>query len=195
MIRRLLGALLVMAVVAPMLAVVAAIFTTRVYGDSMSPTIEDGDALFVDRVSLQGRSPRRGDIVLASDGGASLIKRVIAVAGDVVAIDGAGPRPVVLLEPGGVGPWQRLDEPYVGSSWTHGEFCCDRRGVDAGLLPEPVRLPSGRYFLLGDNRDASTDSRRLGLFSTDQILGRVVFRWWPLVRAGPVGGRTLLVPV
>jgi signal peptidase I len=193
LIRRLRDALLVVAVVVPMLAVVGAVFTTRVYGDSMSPTIKDGDALLVDRVALQRRSPRRGDVVLASDGGASLIKRVIAVAGDVIEIDGSGSRPVVLVEPGGAGPWQRLDEPYVGSTWTHKEFCCDSSGVDAGQAPEPLRLPPNRYFLLGDNRDSSTDSRHLGLFSTDQIVGRVVFRWWPLGRAGPIETRPILV--
>jgi signal peptidase I len=195
LIRRLRDAVLVAAVVVPMLAVIAAVFTTRVYGDSMAPTVRDGDALFVDRLGLRGRAPQRGDIVLASDGGATLIKRVVAVPGDVIEIDGSGPRPLVLLEPDGMGPWQRLDEPYVGSAWTRPDFCCDGSGVDSGQAPEPLRLPPGRYFLLGDNRDGSTDSRRLGLFTASQITGRVVFRWWPFGRAGSIASRPALAPV
>jgi signal peptidase I len=183
----------VAAVLASLLAVVTAVSTTRVYGDSMAPTLRDGDALLVDRVGLQGRTPARGDIVLAAEGDVALVKRVIAVPGDIVEIDGSGPRPVVLLAPGGVGPPRRLDEPYVGGSWTRREFCCDARGVDSDPAAQPLRLPPGRFFLLGDNRDVSTDSRRFGLFSSDQIVGRVLVRWWPPGRAGAIEARPLFV--
>jgi signal peptidase I len=193
-IRRLRDALVVVAVLVPMLAVVLAVFTTRVAGDSMAPTLADGDSLLVDRVGVPRTPPQRGDIVLALEGDVSLVKRVIAVPGDVVEIDSVGPRPVVLLEPGGRGPWMRLDEPYVGGSWAHREFCCDGRGFDVGMAARPLRLQPDRYFLLGDNRDASTDSRRFGLFSTAQIVGRVVMRYWPMDRAGPLGGGPALVP-
>ena len=184
------------AVAAAVLAFLLALFTTRVSGVSMSPTLRDGDALLVDKVSVQYRTPERGDVVLVVEpGGVGLVKRVIAVPGDAVEIDGSGPRPVVLLEPGGRGPWRRLEEPYV-TSWTGREFCCDEKGLELGLsAPQPLLLPPNRYFLLGDNRDGSTDSRRFGLFSRDQVVARVAFRWWPVASAGPVDGRAALAPV
>jgi signal peptidase I len=169
--------------------------TTRVHGVSMAPALRDGDALLVDRVGVRFQAPERGDVVVTAEpGGGSLVKRVIAVPGDVVEIEGGGPRPVVLLQPGGRGPWRRLVEPYVGASWTGREFCCDARGLDTVGAPQPLRVPPGRLFLLGDNRDASTDSRRYGLFSTDQVVGRAVLRWWPLDRSGTIDGRPELAP-
>ena len=177
------------------LAVAIAFFTGRVYGVSMAPTLKDGDSLLVDKVGIRYRPPERGELVLAAEpGGAVFVKRVIAVPGDIVQIDGAGPRPVVLIQPAGHGPWQRLKEPYAEASWKTGEFCCDARGFDAGQAPQPLLVPRDRFFLLGDNRDASTDSRRYGLFSRDQIVGRVLCRWWPLTRAGLVSDRPELVP-
>jgi len=186
----------VAAVVAAVLAFGIALFTARVYGVSMSPTLKDGDALIVDKVGVRYTAPRRGEIVVATEpGGGTFVKRVIGVPGDTVEIDGARPHPVVLIQPGGSGPWQRLEEPYTSNSWNRKDFCCDQRGLDVGLTtPQPLRVAPGRFFLLGDNRDASTDSRRFGLFSRDQIVGRVLFRWWPLRQAGAVSDRPALVP-
>lgn len=184
-----------MAVVAGLLAAIAAFFTARVVGISMSPTLLDGDALFVDKVSASSKTPQRGDIVVAAEPtGATFVKRVIAVPGDVVEIDGSGAHPVVLLRPGGNGPWQRLEEPYTDATWRGSEFCCDSRGYSLGGSPHPLKLPPDRFFLLGDNRNASTDSRRYGLFSRSQIVGRLVVRWWPLTRAGAITNRPELVP-
>jgi signal peptidase I len=183
-------------VAAAVLALAVALLTTRVHGVSMSPALRDGDALLLDRVGVRYRGPQLGDVVVTSEpGGGSFVKRVIAVPGDAVEIDASGPRPVVLLQPGGGGPWRRLVEPYVGATWTRREFCCDARGLAVGGTPRPLRVPPGHVFLLGDNRDASTDSRRYGLFSTDQIVGRAVVRWWPLGRAGPIDGRPTLMAV
>lgn len=176
---------------AAVLAAAGAALTARVHGSSMSPALRDGDVLLVDRVGVRFQAPRRGDVVVTAEpGGGSLVKRVIAVPGDVVEIDAS--KPAVLLQPGGRGPWQRLVEPYVGASWTVRESCCDTRGLNVGGPPRPLRVPAGRYFLLGDNRDVSTDSRRYGLFGADQIAGRVLVRWWPIDRAGPVAGRPSL---
>lgn len=177
-----------------LLSFLVALLTARVYGVSMAPTLQDGDALLVDKVGLRYKPPDRGDIVLVAEPGRSaFIKRVIAVPGDALEIDGTGPTPVVLIEPGGKGPWQRLEEPYTGASWKLKEFCCDNRGLAVTAAPQPVLLPRDRFVLLGDNRDASTDSRRYGLVSRDQIMGRVLFRWWPLARAGALSDRPRLV--
>ena len=178
------------------LAFILALFNARVEGMSMAPTLQDGDALLVDKVGMHYRPPQRGDIVVAAEpGGSAFIKRVIAVPGDAVEIDGTGPAPVVLVEPGGKGPWQRLEEPYTGTSWTRKEFCCDSRGLAVTAAPQPLILPRDRFLLLGDNRDASIDSRRYGLFTRDQIIGRVMVRWWPLARAGALSDRPRLVRV
>ena len=186
---------MVAAVVIAVLSFVVAIFNARVDGISMTPTLRDGDALLVDKVGVHYMPPERGDIVVAAEpGGSAFVKRVIAVPGDAIEIDGAGSAPVVLVEPGGKGPWQRLEEPYTGTSWTRKEFCCDSRGLAVTPGPQPLLLPRDRFVLLGDNRDASTDSRRYGLFSRDQIIGRVLFRWWPLARAGALSDRPRLVP-
>ncbi len=183
-----------MAVAAALLAAIAAFFSARVIGISMSPTLMDGDALFVDKVNVSSKTPQRGDIVVAAEPtGATFVKRVIAVPGDVVEIDGSGAHPVVLLRPGGNGSWQRLEEPYTDGTWSGSEFCCDSRGYGLGGSPQPLKLLPDRFFLLGDNRNASTDSRRYGLFSRSQIVGRVVVRWWPLTRAGALQGGPELV--
>ena len=184
-----------MAIVGAVLSFIVALFTARVDGISMAPTLQDGDALLVDKVGVHDRPPERGDIVVAAEpGGSAFVKRVIAVPGDAVEIDGAGPAPVVLVQPAGTGPWQRLEEPYTHTSWTRKEFCCDSRGLAVTPAPQPLLLPRDRFVLLGDNRDASTDSRRYGLFSRDQIIGRLLFRWWPLARAGALSDRPRLVP-
>ena len=186
---------MVAAVVAVVLVLVLALLTARVDGISMSPTLRDGDALVVDKLGVRFNAPQRGDIVVALEpGGAAFVKRVIAVPGDSIEIDGAGPRPVVLIEPGGKGPWRRLEEPYTGASWNRRDFCCDSHGFDVPGAPQPLRVPPDRFFLLGDNRDFSTDSRRYGLFRRDQITGRVLFRWWPLQRAGAIPGWPSLPP-
>ena len=89
---------------AAVLALGIALFTARVYGVSMSPTLKDGDALIVDKVGVRYAALERGDVVVAREpGGGAFVKRVIAVPGGIVEIDGAGPHPVVLIQP----RWQR----------------------------------------------------------------------------------------
>jgi len=194
--RRLRDTLLAAAVVAALLSVVLALFTARVEGISMWPTLREGDALLVDKVGVHYSAPKRGDIVVALEpAGAMFVKRVIAEPGDAIEIDSGGPQPVVLIRPGSRGAWQRLEEPYAANSWNRKDFCCNRRGLDVGVTtPQALQVPPDRFFLLGDNRDASTDSRRYGLFTRDQIVGRVLFRWWPLTQAGAIYARPTLVP-
>jgi signal peptidase I len=175
-------------------AVALAALTARVEGISMQPTLRDGDLLFVDRVGPHLRAPARGDIVIVGLNGNGLagVKRVIAVPGDTVAIDGTHvdspggrPHPAVLLRPGGVGPWERLVEPYIAGDWGRPEFCCDPNGLSVGgSTPRPLTLPPGEFFVLGDNRGVSVDSRTFGLVPRDRIAGVVIARYWPLERAG-----------
>jgi signal peptidase I len=107
-------------------------------------------------------APKRGQVVVLDppDGdGDALIKRVIGIPGDTIELhDGA--------------VWisgQRLDEPYVQGQPTSCYSTC-----------EPITLGESMYFLMGDNRPSSLDSRSFGPVRADQVIGRVVMRYWPL---------------
>ena len=135
----------------------------RVEGQAMSPTLNDLDRLIVDKTAYRIDEPRRGDIVMLYyplDPQKKFVKRVIADEGDEVRIaDGR-----VFLN--GV----PMDEQYVQhrSRETFG----------------PIVVPQGYYFVMGDRRNNSSDSRHWGHVPKKYILGRVVYRWWPLGAAG-----------
>jgi signal peptidase I len=123
---------------------------------SMAPTLRDGDHVLLDHGSSD---VRRGDVVALDDpaGSGLLVKRVVAVGGDRVAIeDGVlvvGGRPVA--EPG-----------------------IDRSRID-GVYVGPLTVPAGRIWVLGDDRGDSVDSRQFGPVPLDSVQGRVVGRVWP----------------
>ena len=108
--------------------------------------------------------PNTGDLVAFRSGERVLIKRVVACPGDVVEVQNDGR---VILN------GERLSEPYALLT-----------GDAAGELDYPVTLPDGGYFVLGDNRGSSVDSRYrvLGIIDESQLLGRLVIRLWPLNR-------------
>ncbi|HZU19264.1 MAG TPA: signal peptidase I [Candidatus Dormibacteraeota bacterium] len=181
-------------------AVALALLTVRVDGLSMLPTLQDGDALIADRFLLPWQSPHRGDlVVLLQPNGVAVVKRVIAVPGDTIEISdrtsppGVRPSsPVVAIRPGGRGPWRRLVEPYVEPGWVRLGSCCDAQGRAVSGEPRPLNLPPGQYFVLGDNRNASLDSREFGLVPRSRIVGLVLARYWPLDRAGALTARPRL---
>jgi signal peptidase I len=131
----------------------------RVEGAAMSPTINDQDRLIVNkRVYLAG-DPAIGDIVMLRyprDPEKTFVRRVIATAGDEVHIV----RGVVFRN------GHQSDEPYL----THRTQ--DQWG--------PKVVPEGTYFVMGDRRDNSSDSRHWGFVPGEYVLGRVTARWWPL---------------
>ena len=136
---------------------------TRVYGQSMQPSLHTNERLVVEKFSYRFHGPRRGDVVVLHDlGGGSelLIKRVVGLPGERVTVaDGR-----VFID--GVA----LDEPYLDQG-TQG-------GGRFWVVP-PLRV-----FVLGDNRGASRDSRVFGPVPLDQIVGRALFRYWPLSEVG-----------
>jgi signal peptidase I len=130
------------------------------HGNSMSPTLHDGDALLIEKVSHHLHDPAVGEIVVATapDDGGSVVKRVVAVGGDSIGIEDG-----VLIRNG-----RPVPEPYADQTQMDGYFW------------GPVVVPSGQVFLLGDNRLESHDSRAYGPVSVDAIQGRLLLRVWPV---------------
>jgi signal peptidase I len=133
----------------------------RVEGMSMAPTLEDQDRLIVNKAIYLLESPRRGDIVMLRypvNPDKSFVKRVIAEEGDLVRIvDG---RVYVNDVP--------LDDSYVPAEY--------RSHDDWG----PQVIQPGYYFVMGDHRNNSSDSRHWGLVPKKYIIGKVQLRWWPI---------------
>lgn len=156
----------ILVVVAALSVLVATLWmpVLRIYGASMVPTLEDGQIV----VSVKSSSFESGDIVAFYQGNKLLIKRFIAGPADWVDIDADGNVSVN----GTV-----LDEPYITEK-AYGET----------NIELPYQVPDKRYFLMGDNRDVSVDSRNtaVGCVSDEQIVGKVIFRIWPLSKLGPV---------
>jgi signal peptidase I len=139
----------------------------KVEGTSMMPTLVDQERIFINKFvyRLGIDSIERGDTVVFwfhADQSKSYIKRVIGLPGDVVEIrDGA-----VLVN------GRQLDEPYVPDEYR-----------DHGTYPA-LKVPEGRYFVLGDHRSSSNDSRSWGPVPRHLIYGKAVFVYWPLDRLG-----------
>jgi signal peptidase I len=136
----------------------------RVEGQSMAPTLEDQDRLIVNKLVYRIGEPRRGDIVMLYyplNPEKSFVKRVIAEEGDTVRIvDG---RVYVNDIP--------LNDDYVPSEY--------RSHDDWG----PQVIPDGYYFVMGDHRNNSSDSRHWGMVPKNYIIGKVQLRWWPVPAA------------
>lgn len=149
-----------------------------VYGPSMKDTLHTGDKLIITHLNYK---PKFGDIVVISMNHANrldpanadnipIIKRIIALENQTVDID---------FEKGEVYvDGQRLDEPYIRTLTFR----------DEGAFTYPVTVPEGHIFVLGDNRDESKDSRdpSIGMVDERYILGKAVFRLFPLSVFGPV---------
>ena len=147
-------------VVAAIAALLATLFlpVLQVSGDSMNPTLQDRDVL----VLVKTDHLKTGDLCGFYWQNKLLLKRIIALPGDVVALDEDG---VVTVN------GETLDEPYV-DELALGE--CD--------IKFPYQVPENRYFVLGDHRTTSIDSRSsvIGCVEKGQILGKVFLRVWPL---------------
>ena len=164
--RTLRSTIAILVVVAAVAVLVATLWmpVLRIYGSSMAPTLNDGQIV----ISLKTTDFKTGDIAAFYYGNKLLIKRYIAGASDWVYIDEDGTVSVNSIE---------LDEPYLAE-----------KALGQTNIELPYQVPDKRYFLMGDNREASVDSRNtaVGCVSDGQIVGKVVFCIWPIDRFGPV---------
>jgi signal peptidase I len=139
----------------------------RVEGTSMQPELRDQDRLFINKFAYRFESISHGDVVVFHyplDPSKSYIKRVIALPGDTLSI--AGGRVFV--------NGKRVNEPYV-----------PRRYRDTRSLSE-MTVPAGKYFVMGDHRSISSDSRDFGAVDRNFIYGKAAFVYWPADNMGVV---------
>jgi signal peptidase I len=187
-------ALIGLGAAAAIVAAVAGILSIQISGTSMSPTLTSGDSLLADKVLIHWMPPSRGDLVeIVLPNGVHAVKRLIGMPGDAIEIDGstATAKPQVLVKPGNEGAWQVLEEPYVAPGWVSQAYCCDDRGHSTSGPARPFVVPAGAYYVMGDNRNVSEDSRAFGPVTRARLLGRVLFRYWPAgsIAAGFQGTR------
>jgi signal peptidase I len=158
---------LAISAVASVLIIIFLYQPVRVEGTSMLPRLEDHDRLFINKFVYRIEAIQRGDVVVfhyPRDPEKSYIKRVIALPGDHLRI-----------EHGNV--WvnhQRIAEPYVPEEYR-----------DTRSYPEMV-IPAESYFMMGDHRSISSDSREFGPVDKDLIYGKAAFVYWPTRDAGVV---------
>lgn len=157
---------------------------------SMRPTLIEGDRLIIEKVSGFVSTPKRGDILVFYppfekldqsvwsqftrlvgyfNDDTAYIKRVVGLPGDKIEIkSGYG----VLVN------GKFIKEPYIQPDSFMG---CNKTG---GMYCGPMKVPANSYFMMGDNRDNSQDSRYWGFLPKDRVIGKAYFRFWPLDRIG-----------
>lgn len=136
---------------------------TQVVGPSMNATLEHGDVLILDKIKYRFSEIKRGDIVSLQYGDSKFfIKRIIGIPGDYISIKNNN------LYINGV----LYNEPYVSENQVYDDFEMSSLGYS--------KIPDGMYFVLGDNRSNSEDSRLIGLIPKENIAGKIDLRIWPL---------------
>lgn len=136
----------------------------QIYGSSMTPSLQDGEIV----LSVKDVSPEPGEVIAFYYNNKVLVKRVVGLPGDWVDIDEDG----AVFVNGTV-----LDEPYL-----------EEKALGDCNISLPYQVPEGKVFVLGDHRSVSVDSRNkaVGCIAEDQIVGKIVFRIWPLSQLGTI---------
>ena len=154
------------AAVAAVLIVVFVVQPVKVEGTSMAPHLADQERIFVNKLSYRFSNIERGDVVVfwyPRNPAKSFIKRVIGVPGETVEIK----QGVVYVN------GRRLEEPYLRQEYQDHDY-------------HTTKVPQAQYFVLGDRRNSSNDSRNWGCVPRRNIFGKAVFRYWPVSKAGVI---------
>ena len=137
----------------------------EITGESMYPTLKDKERIVVEKVTYKSRAPERGEIVIfrsLQDEATFLIKRVIAVPGDIIGLDGEK----ILIN------GTPIDESYLPESVT-----INNLGELVNYSNSPI--PNNYFAVMGDNRSESFDSRMFGLIPFDNFVGKAFVVYWP----------------
>lgn len=137
----------------------------KVSGSSMVPTFINGDYILTDKITYHLSAPKRGDVIVLKnpkDETQDFIKRIIALPGETIMISNGH----ILIN------GQIMVEPYLSSDLLTPPENFLHEGEEA-------KVPANEYFVFGDNREHSSDSREWGPITKEEIIGRVFFRYWP----------------
>lgn len=156
----------------------------NVYGPSMQPTLDDGDVVYVQKISTYLKNYERGDIVILDGSDMEgysheeyLIKRIVGLPGETVKFTNGK----VYIKKVGESEFTELDEPYLPADTI---TTLSGTGIAKGY--EEITLSPNEYFCLGDHRQVSNDSRNLGPFTAKRIKGVVLIRVYPFKKFGTV---------
>ena len=144
---------------------------TRVSGSSMETTLSDGDNLIVDKISYRFRDPKRYDIIVFPykyEENTYYIKRIIGLPGETVQVTGG--------------------YVYINGELLESDIYGAEPMADGGIASEPITLGADEYFVLGDNRNHSSDSRdpSVGILHREELLGRAWVRIYPFDQMGVI---------
>lgn len=144
----------------------------QVKGNSMYPNFYDGEYILTDKISYRLGLPKRGDVIVfkaPKNEEVDYIKRIIGLPGDEVKVSTG----LVYVNN------KKLNEDYLPTDYVTSS---------GSFLSEDAlgKVPEGQYFVLGDNRNHSSDSREWGFVKKDEIIGKAFFRYWPVNRIGTV---------
>lgn len=145
-----------------MFLMVYVVSITQVVGNSMSPTLENGEVLILNKAKYRFSEVKRGDIIAFTyEDTKYLIKRVIGLPGDYVSI--------------------KDNKVYINGKYYKENYLKDIDTPNFELTNLGyTKVPENMYFVLGDNRDNSLDSRKIGLVNKADIIGEIAIRFWPI---------------